>query len=192
MWSKILTILNTLLIVVAAGLGGFAYQQIQMVSERTGTEITDLAKGFEQINKQQAELLKNPLLALGINMGDTLKLEDDKLIGFVQVSGFLVESEATAEDAETTNQPKILAFKNPTDDSLTEFIESKLSGTLETSYDKDEEYYYIPFSCEAEVGASEGLSELGPDKLGSIRLFFGPEDTETEDCPVSIAKWQVL
>jgi hypothetical protein len=200
MWSKILSVINCLLILTVAGLGFFQFNQFDVNLQRLTAENKAVTQKLEEVTDFQAELMKNPLIALAGDPLNTLSYEEGKLIGFVDVDVLLANEELILPEVENPVEVAVLAIKNGTDGSITEFISTQTEA--ETKYfDMDSDLQFIPVGClidgniegiDSEEGAFEELSGATIDETIKVRLFFNGKIPTDNVCEGTAAKIQIL
>lgn len=201
MWSKLLTVINTILIFTIVGGALFVYQENEMNSQRLNAEIVNLKSEVEELMAFQNEVNENPILNLGLEQGDTLRLTADGLVGFVDVQAFLTYEEKLVPTLEEPLQVAVLGVKNATDLAFSEYINRQIE--LEAEYFNNEEgTLFLPLGCPLNnsiesnnlIVEEDVLSSLEVDEENMVatRLFFSSGTVFVDACESGISGVQIL
>ncbi len=183
MWSKVLTVINTFLLVALIGVGAFGVQTYMVKEGVLKTQLEKFATDLKELDESQKEILDNPFLKFGGEDGETLKLGDNEISGYVDVNAFLIEEDVTVG----TFTPKVayLNFSNPSDPQIEEFVDDVLKDGASSQFGKDSEYYFMTLGCNTEGVISNTEFTLKGDTLVAFkkateskpvkaRVFLGP------------------
>jgi hypothetical protein len=201
MWSKILTIVNTILIFILFGAGLFSYQENSVNQQRFENELANSNSELENLISFQKEIMENPILNLGLEQGDTLRMSENGLIGFVDVEAFLTYKEKLVATLEDPLQVAVLGVKNATDIAFNEYVSAQVE--LEAEYFSSEEgVFYIPLGCAVNgsiessnlILDEEVLSDLETDTENpvKVRLFFNSGAVFVDACESGVSGLQIL
>lgn len=202
MWAKILTVINTLLLLTMLGLAGFGFQQYNIVQQQNILQAKQFAEQITGLKEFRTEILENPLFSADISLSDTLVFQDQKLMGYTQVSGYLTTEEKAVPEVEEPIQVAIIAFTNPTDETLVEFIQDQIEQETEF-YQEEDSTYFMPIGClvdetiensslQIETALYTQLADSTIDEPLNLRLLFNGK-TQTDDiCQGELTQLQII
>lgn len=201
MWSKLLTVINTLLIFTVAGAGLFIYQENAVNLQRFESELSNISAEIENLASFQNELSENPILNLGLEKGDSLRLTADGLVGFVDLEAYLTYEEKLIPTLEDPLQVAVLRVKNPTDLAFVEYVNQQIE--LESEYFSNEGgLLSLPLGCPVNnkiegsnlIVEEEVLAGLEGEEenLVRTRLFFSSGTVFVDACESGISGIQIL
>lgn len=183
MWSKILTIINTILLVTIIGGGAFGAQQYLSQQDLSRSQLEMLQSKLLELEKQQKDILENPIFSFESELGATLELAEDQIVGFTDVQGFLTEEEL--QSGEEKIKISYINFTNPSDKKIEEYIDTILQDGASSQFGKKDSFYYMALGCSKDNEIANQNMKLTANALGKIqkasqespirmRLFVGP------------------
>jgi hypothetical protein len=187
MWPKVLTVINTVLILSGVGAGFFAFDQYTSINQKAQTELTKVVKTVSELEKTMEEADKNPFMSKNFKATDSLKdIGKGKLVGFVDIEGYL--SVNPAGEAEF-----VFEEESASDEDIVKLSSSK--GTdlkaIKLGCEKTDKLV-LNTNLEIKDSVYEELTASSKDETVKIRFGYNGTEKSTDKCLSEAVSLQVI